>query len=83
METLRKAVIVVAVALGVALVAGYENVPAQKASERVDQSGYEEGPAHQAGEREARTLGQDRVFGKGPVEKAGNNVDRGVDVTRR
>jgi hypothetical protein len=30
METLRKAVIVVAVAVGVALVAGHENVPAQK-----------------------------------------------------
>jgi len=35
METLRKAVIVVAVATGVALMAGQENVSAQKASERV------------------------------------------------
>jgi hypothetical protein len=66
MERLRKAVIVVAVAVGVALVAGYED-----------------GPAQQAGEREDRALDQDRVFGKGLVEKAGNNVDRGVDLTRR
>jgi hypothetical protein len=66
MERLRKAVIVVAVAVGVALVAGYED-----------------GPAQQTGEREDRALDQDRVFGKGLVEKAGNNVDRGVDLTRR
>jgi hypothetical protein len=36
MDTLRKAVIVVAVAVGVALVAGYENLPAQKPARSVE-----------------------------------------------
>jgi len=49
---LRKAVIVVAVAVGVALVAGYENVPAQKPARSV-----ESGMTHPAGHDEDPVLG--------------------------
>jgi hypothetical protein len=66
METLRKAVIAVAVAVGVALVAAYED-----------------GPTPQAGERLDRELDPARTFGRRPVEKAGNNIDRMLDVTWR
>jgi hypothetical protein len=54
MERLRKAVIVVAVAVGVALVAVYEDGPAEKAGERVDRAldqdrAFATGPVEAAG----------------------------------
>jgi hypothetical protein len=56
MERLRAAVIVVAVAVGVALVAGCENGPAQKAGERVDRAldqdrVFGKGPVEKAGKK--------------------------------
>jgi hypothetical protein len=67
MQRLREAVIVVAVATGVALMAGCET----------------QGPTQKTGERVDRALDQDRVFAKGPVEKGGKKVDQAVDEVRR
>jgi hypothetical protein len=36
-----------------------------------------------AGERVDRALGQEPLVGKGPVEKAGKNVDKAVDDVKR
>jgi hypothetical protein len=35
------------------------------------------------GERVDRALDQDRVFGRGPVEKAGKQIDKAVDEVKR
>jgi hypothetical protein len=56
MDSLRGAVIAVALAVGVALIAGCEKGPAQKAGERVDRAIGEDrvfgkGPVEQAGKK--------------------------------
>jgi hypothetical protein len=67
MDRVREAVMIVAVAAGVALaVVGCEKGPIQKTGERVD-----------------RALDQDRVVGKGPVEKAGKEMDKAIDEVKR
>jgi hypothetical protein len=67
MNRVREAVMIVAVAAGVALaVVGCEKGPVQKTGERVD-----------------RALDQDRVVGKGPVEKAGKEIDKTIDEVKR
>ena len=67
MNRLRDAVVIVAVAAGVALVVG----------------GCEKGPLQKAGERVDRTLDQDRALSKGPVEKAGKKADKVTDEIKR
>jgi hypothetical protein len=46
-------------------------------------AGCERGPAQKTGEGVDRALNQDRVFGKGPVEKAGKKLDNAVDDLKR